>query len=187
MNPTAALLLTLALASVGCGAGDDAKASGPRVIVLGFDGMDYALTKRLMDEGRMPNFSKLSREGSFAPLETSVPPQSPVAWSDFITGTDSGGHGIFDFVHRDPTTMIPYLSTSRPAEGGGTIDIGKYRFPTSGGGIELLRKGRAFWEVLENEGIETTIVRMPANFRAVGNGVARAHRHGDTRHHRELR
>jgi predicted AlkP superfamily phosphohydrolase/phosphomutase len=159
-----AALLMLTLGCVGCGDGDGAKASGPRVIVLGFDGMDYALTQKLIDEGRMPNFVKLSKEGSFGPLETSVPPQSPVAWSDFITGTDSGGHGIYDFVHRDPTTMVPYLSTSRPAEGGSTVDIGKYQFPTSGGGIELLRKGRAFWEVLEDEGIQTTIVRMPANY-----------------------
>lgn len=150
--------------SFGCGTGDDARASGPRIIVLGFDGMDYALTRKLMDEGRMPNFSKLAEQGSFAPLETSVPPQSPVAWSDFITGMDSGGHGIYDFVHRDPETLVPYLSTSRATEGGTTIEIGKYQFALSGGSVELLRRGRAFWEVLENEGIRTTILRMPANF-----------------------
>ena len=164
-------LVTIALltsTSVGCGTGDDAKASGPRVIVLGLDGMDYALTKKLMDEGRMPNFSKVAQQGSFAPLETSVPPQSPVAWSNFITGLDSGGHGIYDFVHRDPDTMIPYLSTSRTSGGGRTLEIGKYQFPLSGGSIELLRKGRAFWEVLEDQGIQTTILRMPANFPPTG-------------------
>lgn len=162
------LLATLTCAvlasSFGCSAGDDAKASGPRVIVLGFDGMDYALTKKLMDEGRMPNFAKLARQGSFAPLETSVPPQSPVAWSDFITGMDSGGHGIYDFLHRRTDTMIPFLSTSQAIPGGQPIQIGKYQFALSGGSIELLRKGRAFWEVLEDEGIQTTIVRMPANY-----------------------
>ncbi len=30
--------------------------------------------------------------------------------------------------------------------------------------VELLRQGQPFWEVLEQHGIETTIVRMPANF-----------------------
>ena len=56
------------------------------MIVLGIDGMDYGLTRRLMDEGRLPNLQRLADSGVFQPLETSVPPQSPVAWSDFITG-----------------------------------------------------------------------------------------------------
>ena len=32
------------------------------------------------------------------------------------------------------------------------------------GGMELRRRGQAFWEVLEERGIPTEIVRMPANF-----------------------
>jgi len=158
------LLLSIAATTAGCQSGPDSKPAGPKVIVLGFDGLDYGLTKKLMDEGRMPNFSKLAKSGSFGPLETSVPPQSPVAWSDFMTGLDSGGHGIFDFLHRDADTMIPFSSTSRASDAGSTLTIGKYQFPLSGGTIELLRKGRAFWEVLENHGFQTTILRMPANF-----------------------
>ena len=30
--------------------------------------------------------------------------------------------------------------------------------------MELLREGQPFWDVLEQHGVETTIVRMPANF-----------------------
>ena len=66
-----------------------------------------------MEEGRLPNLSRLAKMGGFSALGTAIPPQSPVAWSDFITGLDAGGHGIFDFIHRDPETMVPYLSTSR--------------------------------------------------------------------------
>ena len=47
--------------------------------------------------------------GSFMRLRTSTPPQSPVAWSTFITGTAPSAHGIFDFVHRDPATLAPIL------------------------------------------------------------------------------
>ena len=139
-------------------------ASDQRLIVLGFDGMDYALTRRMMEEGRLPNLARLARDGHFQPLATAVPPQSPVAWSNFITGMDAGGHGIFDFIHRDPKTMIPYLSTSRAEEATKFIKIGKYQFPLDGGTVELLRHGTPFWEVLEEHGVETTIVRMPANF-----------------------
>jgi predicted AlkP superfamily phosphohydrolase/phosphomutase len=117
-----------------------------------------------MAEGRLPNLSRLAEQGSFAPLETAVPPQSPVAWSDFITGMDSGGHGIFDFVHRHPEDIQPYLSTSETVGAEKNIEFGKYKFPLAGGDIRLLRHGKAFWEVLEENGVESHIYRMPANF-----------------------
>ncbi len=161
---TVSVFLLAALASA-CARGDGGGASpGKRVIILGFDGLDYEYTKKLMDEGKLPNFSRVAKAGSFGPLETSIPPQSPVAWSNFITGMDSGGHGIFDFVHRDLETLVPTFSMSRVSGSGTTLKLGKYQFPLSGGSVELLRRGRAFWEVLENHGIETTILRMPVNF-----------------------
>jgi predicted AlkP superfamily phosphohydrolase/phosphomutase len=126
--------------------------------------MDYGITRRLMAEGRLPNLSKLAERGSFAPLATAVPPQSPVAWSDFITGMDSGGHGIFDFVHRDPDTLQPYLSTSETVGAEKNLELGKYKFPLAGGEIKLLRHGTAFWKILEDHGVESHVYRMPANF-----------------------
>jgi predicted AlkP superfamily phosphohydrolase/phosphomutase len=155
-----ASLLVLA-ATVACGGN---KTVGKRVIVLGFDGLDYSLTRDLMARGRMPNFQRLAQRGSFSPLGTSIPPQSPVAWSSFITGLDPGAHGIFDFIHRDPQTLVPYLSTSKTEAGGRTFKLGKYQIPLSGGSVELLRRGQPFWEALEEHGVETTIIRMPANF-----------------------
>jgi predicted AlkP superfamily phosphohydrolase/phosphomutase len=137
---------------------------GKRVIVLGFDGMDYGLTRRLMSEGRLPNFERLARTGTFQPLGTSIPPQSPVAWSNFITGMDAGGHGIFDFLHRDSLTLTPYLSTSRTEPLGSTLEFGRWQLPLSGGKMELLRHGTPFWEVLEEHGVPTTVIRIPANF-----------------------
>ena len=61
---------------------------------------------------RMPNFASSSTKGGLHALGTSTPPQSPVAWSNFITGLDPGGHGIFDFLHRDPLTRAPIPSTT---------------------------------------------------------------------------
>lgn len=149
------------LSSVACGSPSTA---GPRVIVLGFDGMDHGITERLMAEGRLPNLERLARAGGFGPLETSVPPQSPVAWSEVITGMDAGGHGIYDFLHRDSLTLVPFLSTSRAEPPSRTLRIGRWQLPLSGGKIELLRRGVPFWEILETHGIPTTVIRMPANF-----------------------
>lgn len=158
------LCVLVAATGVRCGGAKGGPESRTRVIVLGFDGMDYDLVKRLISEGRTPNFARLAASGGLAPLGTALPPQSPVAWSDFITGMDAGGHGIFDFMHRDPKTMLPYLSTSRAVGSEKNLKIGAWQFPLTGGKVELLRHGQPFWEVLHRRGIDTTIIRMPANF-----------------------
>jgi len=85
------------------------------VFVVGVDGMDPVILERMIDAGEMPSFAGLRAEGTFQTLGTSVPPQSPVAWSNFVTGMDPGGHGIFDFIHRDPETMFPYDATDAEA------------------------------------------------------------------------
>ena len=160
-------------------AGEPARAEGDgkKVVVIGIDGMDWALTESMMATGQLPNFSRLASQGSGGPLGTSVPPLSPVAWSDFLTGTDAGGHGIFDFIHRHPSTMAPYLSTSEPVPAGlatklsflpDHVPMGKYCLPLASEEQVLLRHGQPFWEPLEEAGVRTTIVRMPANFPVTG-------------------
>ncbi|MGH8263074.1 MAG: alkaline phosphatase family protein, partial [Steroidobacteraceae bacterium] len=139
----------------GCGRAPNADR---RVIVLGIDGMDYGVVRDLMAAGRMPNFSTLAERGGFVPLATTNPPQSPVAWSSFITGEDPGQYGIYDFIHRDPATMLPFLSTTRTTPGR-TLTIGSRRIPITSGHVEMLRGGAPFWSALTKRGIEATIVR----------------------------
>src|SRR6478736_3937258 len=110
-------------------------APNKRIVVLGIDGMDPQLLQKFVEEGRMPNFKALMAEGDFRPLQTTMPPQSPVAWSTFITGLDPGGHGIFDFIHVDRARMEPYTSMAEADPGGRPVNIGSWSFPTSGGGV----------------------------------------------------
>jgi len=135
-----------------------------RVIVLGIDGMSPVLLQEYVARGRMPHFARLMKEGGFRRLGSSNPPQSPVAWSNFITGMNPGAHGIFDFIHRDPATMTPYLSTSRVLPPSAVLSMGAWRFPLKPGGVELLRQGPAFWKILADAGIPCTMYRLPANF-----------------------
>jgi predicted AlkP superfamily phosphohydrolase/phosphomutase len=141
-----------------------ARGGSKRAIILGFDGMDPRLVKGLMDAGELPAFSRLARTGGFWPLGTSLPPQSPVAWASFITGANPGQHGIFDFVHRDPETYLPYLSTSTTKGAARVLKLGKLRLPLQGGSVDLMRRGTAYWEVLEEQGIPATLARVPSNF-----------------------
>jgi len=136
-----------------------------KMIVLGLDGMDPVLTRRWIDEGRLPAFRKLLEQGGdFRPLTTSLPPQTPVAWSNFITGMDPGGHAIFDFFNRDPKTYVPVFSATETSGSSKTIRIGKTVIPLSGGQVRNLRKGRAFWQILEDAGVPATVFKMPSNY-----------------------
>jgi predicted AlkP superfamily phosphohydrolase/phosphomutase len=166
-----ALAVLLMVAAAGVANAEKNAALSERVIVLGVDGLDPGLLQGFMDEGVLPNFSTLAKTGGFTSLATSTPPQSPVAWSNFITGMGPGGHGIFDFIALDRRSLTPYMSTTRLEEPAfGPLEIGSLRIPLVGGEVVPLRDGVAFWEVLESNGIPTTIFQIPANYPPVDAG-----------------
>ena len=148
------------------------RAPDHKVLILGIDGLDPDLLQCFIDQGRLPSFQTLVHEGHFKPLETVMPPLSPVAWSAFITGMDAGGHAIFDFLHRDPKTLLPEYSMSKAKPSSWNLAIGSWVIPLSAGGTEQLRKGRPFWQLLQEKGISTTVFRMPVNFPPQGQGRA---------------
>jgi len=126
--------------------------------------MDPQLLTRFMQEGKMPNFATLAQRGSLKRLTSSIPPQSPVAWSNMITGMNAGGHGLFDFIHRDPKTLALYFSASRVEAPKHSIHLGSWVIPLGSGSAEQLRRGKAFWEILDDHGIPNSVFRIPANF-----------------------
>lgn len=143
------------------------------MVVLGVDGLDPVMLKRFMAEGVLPNFAKLAGEGGLEPLGTSIPPQSPVAWSSFITGLDPGGHGLFDFLALDRATLTPYLSASTVEKARiGPLALGRWRLPLAGEKTVLLRDGEAFWTVLDRQGIPARIFQVPANYPPIPAGEA---------------
>ena len=157
------MLAASAFMMAGCGR-TNSEAARHKVIVLGIDGMDPQLLHQYMRNGRMPNFQRLEQQGSFRELRTSIPPQSPVAWSNVITGMNPGGHGVFDFIERDPRTMLPEFSMARVEAPAHALRLGSWVIPLSSGKAELLRHGQAFWQILDEHGIPATVIHIPANF-----------------------
>jgi len=135
-----------------------------KLLILGIDGMDPQLLQRFMDQAKMPNFAALAARGSFLPLQTSIPPQSPVAWANLITGMNPGSHAIFDFIHRDPATLTPYFSTSKVKPAKHNLRLGSWVVPLAEGEVLLLRHGKAFWQYLDERGVPLTVFRLPSNF-----------------------
>lgn len=136
----------------GCWTGGRRRASrsaGEKVIIVGVDGMDPRLCETMMAEGLLPNLARLRDQGGFSDLGTSIPPQSPVAWANFINGAGPGSHGIFDFVHRHPHEQCtPFYSAAE------TID----------GKTVLRRQGIPFWEFLDAAGVPSTFYDLPSNY-----------------------
>jgi predicted AlkP superfamily phosphohydrolase/phosphomutase len=134
------------------------------MIILGIDGLDPGYVRTGIEQGRLPNFQQLANQGSFSPLGTTWVPLSPVAWSSFISGSNPGKHGIFDFLHRDPETYEPYLSIAQQHGPPRTIEIGPYEFPVGSGYTEQGRKGPAFWTESSRQHVTTTVIRCPVSF-----------------------
>ncbi len=131
-----------------------------RIYILGFDGMDLAVTQRLLAAGKLPNLAWMKEHGAMRRLETTNPAQSPVAWSTFSTGMNPGKTRIYDFLRRNPKTYYPDFSTV-------TVQRGRFALgflPTRAPKITNNRKGTTFWAIAARKGIKATILEAPINF-----------------------
>ncbi len=166
--------MAVCLSMLGCSERTQAEstANAKKVIVIGFDGMDPRLCKRLMDEGELPVLAKMRDNGGFSPLQTSMPPQSPVAWSNFITGAGPGVHGIFDFIHRDPAKQCsPYYSAAKTIVGEDGWEVDQHKIPLEFWPFNhnptqtlLQRHGTPFWDYLDEAKIPVRIYDIPSNY-----------------------
>ena len=73
-----------------------------RVCVLGLDGVPYSLLQDLARRDIMPTVKGLIHSGHLHKMKASLPEISAVSWTDFMTGSDSGTHGIFGFTDLKP-------------------------------------------------------------------------------------
>jgi predicted AlkP superfamily phosphohydrolase/phosphomutase len=125
-----------------------------RVLVIGLDGLEPSIVEPMVAAGELPSLARIRDRGGYSRLATTFPAQTPVAWSSFATGTNPGGHGIFDFLRRDPATYLPDLALNRYEQ--------KNAF-TPPKAVNS-RGGEPFWEVLGRAGIPSTVIRCPCTY-----------------------
>src|SRR6266568_2443409 len=140
------------------------KAQIKRAVILGFDGMDPELAERFISEGMLPNLATLQQQGTFRKLRTTFPAISPVAWSTFMTGVNPGKHNIYDFLARDTSNYLPFLSSAEIKGPKRELKIGKYVIPLGKAQIKGMRKGTPFWHWLGEAGIFCSVIRVPVTF-----------------------
>ncbi|RJP31619.1 MAG: hypothetical protein C4527_07420 [Candidatus Omnitrophota bacterium] len=140
--------------------------SGPAVfqtdkkfVILGFDGVDPGLVQAWWEE--LPNLQRLAESGTYQKLQTVIPAESPVSWSSFAVGGDPGRHGVFDFLRRPVGSYIPTEEAFAEREYAEFL-FGQipYKLPKA----KLRRGGTAFWDVLSDAGVETSLIEVPITF-----------------------
>jgi predicted AlkP superfamily phosphohydrolase/phosphomutase len=123
--------------------------------VIGLDGLEPSIVEPMLERGDLPNLARIRKSGFYSRLKTTYPAQTPVAWSSFATGTNPGGHGIFDFISRDPRTYQPDAALSHFA-------APKNMF--SAPQVVNQRKGVPLWNVLTQAGVTSVVLRCPCTF-----------------------
>src|SRR5215216_2138445 len=125
-----------------------------KTLLIGFDSFDPAVFEALAGKNQLPNFEKFVEWRGYSQLQVSSPPQTEVSWTSIATGTDPGSHGIFDFVHRDPATYVPYVSILPTRKGA----LGEQFVPPY--------TAKTFFEEAASMGYPATALWWPAMFPA---------------------
>ncbi len=109
-----------------------------RVLVIGIDGATLDLLGPWAEAGDLPHLGRLMVEGTYGPLESTLPPVTAPAWPTFATGKNPGKHGVFDFI--------------RP----------------TGGQFELVNasslRAATLWEILSAAGSRVGIMNVPITY-----------------------
>jgi predicted AlkP superfamily phosphohydrolase/phosphomutase len=111
-----------------------------RLLVIGLDGASFDVLDPLIDKSYLPNLARLIAGSARAPLETTFPPITAVAWSSFMTGKNPGKHGIFEFVRRDQDRARELAVNAS------------------------FRQGRAIWDLLSDAGRRVIVHNFPCTY-----------------------
>jgi predicted AlkP superfamily phosphohydrolase/phosphomutase len=114
--------------------------AGSRLLVVGLDGATFDLIRPWAAAGVLPTFRHILAAGAHAPLRSTIPPVTPLAWSSFVTGTNPGQHGIYGFVARRPGTYDWYATNA------------------------AMRQGISLWNWASRYGRQVGVFNMPMTF-----------------------
>ena len=74
-----------------------------KVMIIGLDGATFDLIKPWVNDGELPSFKRITEDGCYGILESTIPHITPPAWTSMTTGKNPGKHGIFDFMSMERT------------------------------------------------------------------------------------
>ncbi|SFR34574.1 alkaline phosphatase family protein [Halorubrum sodomense] len=108
-------------------------------LVIGLDGGEWDVISPLIADGRLPNLARLKEQGVSGPLESTIPPVSPLAWNSIQTGTNPGKHGVYDFSWFDEDYRRRSINSTD-------------------------RKATPFWKVMNDHNTSTGLFKIPFTY-----------------------
>ncbi len=111
-----------------------------KVLIVGMDGASPQLLFPWAAEGKLPNLARLMARGRYGTLLSTMPPATFPAWSSFMTGTNPGKHGLFDFTTRvEHAYAVEFVNST-------------------------YRKMPTIWRLLDEAGLRTGVMGMPSTY-----------------------
>ena len=111
-----------------------------KVLVVGIDGATWSLIKPWADEGKLPTFRRLLKNGAWGELRSSIPYMTYPAWKCYSTGKNPGKLGVYWFL---------------------SLDFKNRRIVTHS---SLSFKADEFWDYLGRQGFKVGIINMPTTY-----------------------
>jgi predicted AlkP superfamily phosphohydrolase/phosphomutase len=111
-----------------------------KVMLIGLDGADWRLLEPWLQQGKLPNLARLITEGAAGSLQSTIRPESSVAWSSLSTGVNPGKHGIFGFAQSIQDSYGFRLVNAN------AVNV------------------RRYWDLIGDAGMRISVVNMPMTY-----------------------
>ncbi|MFQ5456205.1 MAG: alkaline phosphatase family protein [Nitrospirota bacterium] len=112
----------------------------PEVLIIGIDGATFDLIIPWAEEGKLPNFARLIKDGMWGDLMSTLPPVTAPAWTSFMTGKNPGRHGLFHFIEPQPNSYEMQYTNARS------------------------RGGKSMWQILTDIGKTVGVINVPMTY-----------------------
>src|SRR5215813_13764005 len=111
-----------------------------KTVIIGLDGATFDIIQPLARAGRLPVLERLMREGTSAPLRSTILPNSFPGWASCTTGTSEGMHGVFSpFIKNESSYSVRAMS-----------------------GRDIMT--RPVWNILTEHGGRSIVVNVPTTY-----------------------
>jgi len=114
-----------------------------KIIIIGLDGATYTVLRPLIERGKLKTMAALMEKGSWAELNSTIPPLTAPAWASFLTGKNPGKHGIYHFRRIDRSLYDQYQT----------------RIVNS-----TNLSGQVLWQLIGNENRKVGVINVPLSY-----------------------
>lgn len=128
------VIFVIALFRVNAFPEEPRKGNHTKVLLIGIDGLEWAVMGNLIKENKMPTFAKLMQNGAYGGLRTLLNYTSPSLWTTIATGRSPEAHGITKHIVHEKGLYEPISPMS------------------------YHRKVKALWNILSDHGRKVGVI-----------------------------